>query len=120
VLDCEKAETLRAGYHFRFPKRFHVSPFMSMHQNYEWYLSRPEQKLHVSMDSFEQDKQMFKAQMQLERLPVNSRNLSKVLVCYPFMTLKVLLAIYWQALKLWTKKTPFFSHPKYLTNEIKQ
>jgi len=27
------------------------------------------------------------------------------------MTGKVLAAIYWQALRLWLKRTPFFTHP---------
>ena len=27
------------------------------------------------------------------------------------MTLKVIAAIHWQALRLWWKKTPFYAHP---------
>ena len=119
VLDCEKSEKFKAGYSFRFPKRFHVSPFMSMQQEYEWYVSVPDNSLHISMDNFEDNKKMFQAKMQLERLPVNAGNLAGVMFCYPVMTLKVISAIYWQALKLWFKKTPFFPHPKYLIKETK-
>ncbi len=34
-----------------------------------------------------------------------------MLAWHPFMTGKVLAAIYWQALRLWLKRTPFFTHP---------
>jgi DUF1365 family protein len=42
---------------------------------------------------------------------MGSRALAGTLAGYPFMTAKVAGAIYWQALRLWLKRTPFFSHP---------
>jgi DUF1365 family protein len=32
---------------------------------------------------------------------------------HPWMTGRVSQAIYWQALRLWLKRSPFYSHPKY-------
>jgi DUF1365 family protein len=36
---------------------------------------------------------------------------------YPWMTAKVAIAIYWQALKLSIKKVPFYDHPT-LSNDV--
>jgi DUF1365 family protein len=51
------------------------------------------------------------ATMTLHALPITQRNLNSMLIAYPFMTVKVIAAIYWQALRLALKRTPFFSHP---------
>ena len=41
------------------------------------------------------------------------RSLAWALLRWPFMTLKVVGAIHWQALKLWLKGVPVFTHPRY-------
>jgi DUF1365 family protein len=35
------------------------------------------------------------------------------LIVTPIQTVKVMVGIYWHALKLWIKGAPFYSHPKY-------
>ena len=42
------------------------------------------------------------------------------LVRYPLMTLKVIGAIHWEALKLWRKGAPFHSQPKYDPESARQ
>jgi len=44
------------------------------------------------------------------------KNLAWALIRFPFMTLNVTRAIYWNALLLRLKGCPFFSHPKNLEN----
>lgn len=120
VLDCEAAGAHNAKYTFSFPKSFHVSPFMSMQQDYVWEIATPTENLLVNMDNLENGTRTFNAYMDLTRIPLSSKNMIFVLAAYPFMTLKVISAIYWQALKLGFKKTPFFPHPKYPNKEAKQ
>jgi len=53
----------------------------------------------------------FTATLDLKKQCFRQKNLRKALIHYPFMTVKVILAIYWQALRLWIKKIPFYHHP---------
>jgi hypothetical protein len=55
--------------------------------------------------------------MILERRPITSWDLTRVLLRYPLMTSKVIAAIHWQALKLWIKRAPFYAHPRYRSHE---
>lgn len=99
---------------FQFDKQFHVSPFNPMNMQYNWVVSAPTEKLHIHMDNTQQQGEIidkhFDATLTLEQYEWQT-HFSKSLVQYPFMTLKVVLGIYWQALKLWIKKAPFYDHP---------
>lgn len=96
----------------RFDKNFHVSPFMPMNQRYVWRFSDPAERLLVHMENEQDGRCVFDATMVLNRIELNKVNRTRVLWRYPFMTGKVVAAIYWQALRLWIKRIPFHTHPK--------
>jgi len=92
-------------------KKMHVSPFMPMDIDYEWRLSRPGSRLGVNMSNLRDGERIFDAGMSLARTPLTAMSMARVLAAYPFMTVKVIAAIYWQALRLWMKRVPFHVHP---------
>jgi DUF1365 family protein len=102
------------GLRFRFGKVFHVSPFMPMDLQYDWAFGSPDQCLMVHMKNINHDRTMFDARMTLERQPINGYTCARALIRYPMMSMKVMGAIYWQALKLFLKRMPFYSHPSKL------
>lgn len=98
---------------FSLDKAFHVSPFMGMRQHYAWSFNNPAERLHVRMQNFEGGQPLFSAGLRLKARPITQQNLNRMLLGYPLMTARVIGAIYWQALRLWLKKTPFHAHPKH-------
>ncbi|MDZ7781147.1 MAG: DUF1365 domain-containing protein [Gemmatimonadota bacterium] len=95
-----------------FPKGFHVSPFMSMEQEYRWRFSTPGPDLTVHMESFEEDRRIFDATLTLERRAITAPALAGALLRFPWMTAGVLAGIYTQAARVWLKGAPFHAHPE--------
>lgn len=97
---------------FELDKAFHVSPFMDMNIHYRWRISRPGERLTVHMQNHQSGGKLFDATLSLRRKPISSGSLALVLLRFPFMTARVSVAIYYQALRLWLKKIPFYPHPE--------
>lgn len=97
---------------FNRDKAFHVSPFMPMDIDYDWRFNVPGKALNVHMQNYREGDKLFDATMVLERKELTSANLALALFRFPFVTAKVVTAIYYQALRLWLKRIPFYSHPK--------
>ena len=95
----------------RGKKEFHVSPFMDMEMEYRWAIGVPGQALNASVQGLDGAGRLFDAALELERVPISSASLARNLARYPFMTVRVVAAIYWQALRLRLKRAPFFPHP---------
>ena len=54
---------------------------------------------------------LFAAALTLRRREIGGASLASALVRFPFMTLKVIAAIHWQALRLWLRGCPTHVHP---------
>jgi hypothetical protein len=96
---------------YRFSKMLHVSPFMPLGLDYRWRSNRPGATLGVHMDVLQHGEKLFDATLSLRRRAITGPALAATLCRFPVMTLQVIIAIYWEALRLWWKNTPFFAHP---------
>jgi DUF1365 family protein len=97
---------------FRHRKDFHVSPFMDMDFDYHWQLKPPGEVLKVYLANLRDQERVHTANMVLKRRPLDCWQTARLLLRYPWMTVQVVLAIYYQALRLRIKKCPLYPHPK--------
>lgn len=107
------------GRSFEVDKAFHVSPFMPMACRYRWAFTEPGETLRVHISEFEKSLEnnldfLFDADLDLRRHPWDAAHLRDLLLRYPLMTLQVMAAIHWEALRLWIKRTPVHTHPRKL------
>jgi uncharacterized protein len=103
---------------YRCAKTMHVSPFMAMGLDYDFVLTEPAGTLVAHMATRERGEAelsppTFDATLTLEHHAWTPRAVRAVLLRHPWITLKVIVAIHWQALQLYLKRVPVFTHPKH-------
>ncbi len=99
---------------FTHPKVFHVSPFMPMTIDYTWVFSSPSDHIYILMQNRYQGQKelIFDSTLEVKRIPLTRSSTFFSFIQFPFITFKTMLAIYYQALKLYfIKKIPFYDHP---------
>ncbi len=108
VLECDPARRIQR---IEFNKQMHVSPFNPMQMKYRWRGNQPGAILSVNLDAEFDNRVHVDATLALKRHEIDRHSLNAALLRYPWMTAQVAFAIYWQALRLWLKRTPIYDHP---------
>ncbi len=92
-------------------KNFYVSPFMDMALRYDFRVSGPDEHIAVGIAASASDGPVLNAVLGGSRRALDDRALLKLCVTMPAITLKVIAAIHWEALRLWLKGLRPRHHP---------
>jgi DUF1365 family protein len=94
-------------------KVMHVSPFFTLDGTYHFALPAPGETLDVDIDLTVGDERRLAARLRLRRRPLSDAALARMLLRYPMMTVQVIAAIHWEALRLWWKGVRYLPRPAY-------
>ena len=84
-------------------KKFYVSPFIEMKTFYNFRLLKPGKKLNVLIKQNDTNGLLLIARQVGKRLDFTSKNLFFQFLKHPLMSAKVILAIHFEAFRLWIK-----------------
>jgi DUF1365 family protein len=98
-----RVEDESAAVHQRCEKLFYVSPFLDMDMRYDFRISGPDERIAVRICASSSAKPILNAVLTGVRRNLTDRNLILVFLKIPAITIKVIAAIHWEALRLWTR-----------------
>ena len=99
-------------------KKFHVSPFIEMDCFYFFRLLKPGKKISVTIDQNDNKGKILYASQDGIKSEINNFNLIKSYLTHPLMTFKIILAIHFEAFRLWTKGIKFIKKEFSIKNNI--
>jgi DUF1365 family protein len=92
-------------------KGLYVSPFMDMDMRYAFKGSVPDDRLDLAIDGLDSQGLLIATAMRGRRRALSDRALLAAMAAMPLLTIKVVAAIHWEALKLWLKGVPLTRKP---------
>jgi uncharacterized protein len=95
----------------RCPKAFYVSPFIGMDITYNFSVREPAESILLSIEGKDPKGPVIIASLAGERRKLTDYALARVFVTHPLLTLKVVVGIHWNALKLWFKGMKLHPRP---------
>lgn len=93
-------------------KRLHVSPFMEMKARYHFSTAAPHEDLRMVIRETQDDKPLLVASFFGKKRPLTDASLLKAFLTHPLMTVKVVVAIHYEAAKIFLKGVPFVKRPE--------
>ena len=99
-------------------KKFHVSPFIEMNCIYFFRILKPGNKISVIIDQNDEDGKILYASQDGVKSELTNVNLIKSYLKHPLMTFKIILAIHFEAFRIWTKGIKFIKKKIKIKNNI--
>ena len=99
-------------------KKFHVSPFIEMDCIYFFRLLKPGKNISVIIDQNDKEGKILYASQDGVRSEMTNANFIKSYLKHPLMTFKIILAIHFEAFKLWKKGIKFIKKTLKIKNNI--
>lgn len=99
-------------------KVFHVSPFIQMDCLYKFRVTELAETFDVAIHQFTPDGKILTATWNGNERRLTDGKILKTVLLHPLMTLKVTLAIHWEALWLWTKGAKYIPKPAPPTKDV--
>jgi hypothetical protein len=92
-------------------KSFYVSPFIGMDIIYNFSVHEPAERILLSIEGEDPKGPVIIASLAGERRKLTDHALARVFVTHPLLTLKVVVGIHWNALKLWSRGMQLHPRP---------
>jgi DUF1365 family protein len=100
-------------------KVFHVSPFLPRDGSYRFKFSLKEERFGIWIDYFDsKNNKQLMTSLVGNLVPLNNLSLNKAFKTHLFLTIKTILLIHLQALKLFCKKISYFRKPKQYKDKL--
>lgn len=99
-------------------KQFHVSPFIAITGYYAFRFTYSEEAIQVIINHHDADGLLLATSVAGKRAPATSMALVRCFFLYPLLTVKVILLIHWQAIRLFLKGIHYHVKPALPDAEI--
>lgn len=103
-----RANDGKCDFEVRVPKEYYVSPFSPVDLEFHFRFHLPDERLRVFIDDYDAEGKVLVSTLTGKRRELTLANLAKFTAKFPFITLKVIWLIHWQAFRLWLKGVPFY------------
>lgn len=103
ILPVQPGEASSAGVRQQQDKLFYVSPFIEMAMRYHFRVRPPGERVQLRILETDRDGPLLAATFTGRRRALGTRELWRAFFALPLVTLKVMAAIHWEALRLWLK-----------------
>jgi DUF1365 family protein len=111
VLPVKPGETSSAGIRQALDKLFYVSPFIEMAMRYHFHISPPDEYFRLRILETSREGPHFAATFAGRRRAPTTRALLDSFFSSPLVTFKIVVAIRWEALRLWLKGAALVPSP---------